>query len=146
MSAVRCDFEDELLDALGRGFIAPDLAAHVSQCSSCSELQLVAGALLDENAAAVTEARVPSAGTMWWRMQIRHRHEVQAAARRSLFVGQAATLIIGLILVASLFGADLTVGLREVFAAVRLSTPWMVAVGTWLLLAPIAGYVVIRQK
>ncbi|HET7706857.1 MAG TPA: hypothetical protein VFM36_12270 [Thermoanaerobaculia bacterium] len=149
MSAVRCPLEDELLDALGRGYVNPDLAAHVGGCSSCSELQLVAGALLNEHATAVSEAPMPSAGTVWWRMQIRHRHEVQAAARRSLFVGQAATLAIALILVGAFFGVELTVGLREMVAAVRLSTPLMVTVGAWLLLlliAPIAGYVAIRQK
>lgn len=149
MSAVRCPLEDELLDALGRGYVNAELAAHVAGCSSCSELQLVAGALLYEHATAVSEAPMPTAGTVWWRMQIRHRHEVQAAARRSLFVGQAATLVISLILVGAFFGVELTVGLREIVAAVRLSTPLMVTVGAWLLLllvAPIVGYVAIRQK
>jgi hypothetical protein len=149
MSAVRCPLEDELLDALGRGYVNAELTAHVAGCSSCSELQLVAGALLNEHATAVSEAPMPSAGTVWWRMQIRHRHEVQAAARRSLLVGQAATLVIALILVGAFFGVELTVGLREIVAAVRLSTPLMVTVGAWLLLllvAPIAGYVAIRQK
>lgn len=149
MSAVRCPLEDELLDALGRGYVNAELTAHAAGCSSCCELQLVAGALLNEHATAVSEAPMPSAGTVWWRMQIRHRHEVQAAARRSLFVGQAATLVISLILVGAFFGVELTVGLREIVAAVRLSTPLMVTVGAWLLLllvAPIAGYVAIRQK
>lgn len=146
MSAGCCEREDDLLDALGRGYIAPELTAHVSGCASCTELQLVAGALLDERVEAMAEAPVPSAGTMWWRMQVRHRHDVQAAARRSLLAGQAATLVIALVLVASFFGAEITVGLREVITAVRLSTPLMIAVGAWLLLAPIAGYVAIRQK
>jgi hypothetical protein len=146
MSAARCQREDELLDALGRGYIPPELAGHIAACASCAELQLVAGALLDERIEAMAEAPVPSAGTMWWRMQVRHRHDVQAAARRSLLVGQAATLLIALVLVASFFGAELTVGLREVITAVRLSTPLMIAVGAWLLLAPIAGWVAIRQK
>ncbi|MGZ8868867.1 MAG: hypothetical protein ACXW2P_11020 [Thermoanaerobaculia bacterium] len=146
MSAGRCEREDDLLDALGRGYIAPELAGHISGCSSCKELRLVAGALLDERIEAMAEAPVPSAGTVWWRMQVRHRHDVQAAARRSLLVGQAATLVIALGLVAAFFGAELTVGLREVITAVRLSTPLMIAVGAWLLLAPIAGYVAIRQK
>lgn len=149
MSAVRCPLEDELLDALGRGYVNAELTAHAGGCSSCRELKLVAGALLDEHATAVSEAPMPSAGTVWWRMQIRHRHEVQAAGRRSLFVGQATTLAIALILAGSFFGVELTVGIREIVAAVRLSTPLMVAVGSWLLVllvAPIAGYVAIRGK
>ncbi|HEX2122336.1 MAG TPA: hypothetical protein VHL59_11895 [Thermoanaerobaculia bacterium] len=149
MSAERCLREDELLDALGRRFVGPELEAHVASCPSCSELQMVAGALLDDRAQAMMEAPVPSAGTMWWRMQMRHRQEAQAMARRSLLVGQAVTLAVAIALVVSLFGASFALELREVrevLASVRVSTPLLLAIATWVLIAPIAGYVAIRQK
>lgn len=141
-----CLREDELLDALGRGFIGPELTSHVDGCPSCSELRLVAGALLDDRTEAIQEAAVPAAGTMWWRMQLRRRQEAQATTRRSLLFGQAVTLSIAIALVAALFGADLAVGVREVITSIRLSTPLMIALATWSLLAPIAGWVAIRQK
>jgi hypothetical protein len=146
MSARICDREDELLDALGRGFVGPELDEHVRACDACTELRLVAGGLLDERIQAVAEAHVPSPGTMWWRLQVRHRQEVQAAARRSLLIGQAATLAIAIVLAVSLFGVEIAGGVREVISAIRLSTPLLIALGTWLLLAPIAGWVAIRQK
>ena len=141
-----CPREDELLEALERGYVGPELMAHAVDCAACKELHTVAGALLDERIQAVGEAPVPAAGTMWWRIQVRHRHDVEATARRSLLLGQAATLAIAIVLMFSLFGVEIAVGVREVISSIRVSTPLLIAVATWLLLAPIAGWVAIRQK
>ena len=146
MSAVTCPREDELLDALGAGFVGAELEAHVQECASCSELRLVTSALLDERATAITEAPVPASGTMLWRMKMRRRQELQAAARRSLLVGQAVTVAVAIALIVVLFGEDIAGGVRELFATIRLSTPLALALAAWLLLAPIGGYVAIRQK
>lgn len=143
---MNCAREQELLDALGRGFVGQELESHVTACVSCSELRLVAGALLDDRAEAMIEAPIPSAGTMWWRMHVRRRQEAQATARRSLLIGQAATLVIALALVAAFFGADITFAVKNVIATLRLSTPLLLALATWLLGAPIAGWVALRQK
>jgi predicted anti-sigma-YlaC factor YlaD len=146
MNALRCHREDELLEALGRGFIGSELTQHVETCSACRELRTVAGALLEDRATAMREAAVPSAGSMWWRMQLRAQQDAQSRARRSLLIGQAATLLIALALIASLFGADIALEVRQIIASVRVSTPLLIAVATWLILAPVAGYVAIRQK
>lgn len=146
MSIIPCQREDELLDAMGRGFVGAELAAHVEECSSCSELQLVAGALLEDGAAARSEATVPGAGTMWWRMQIRQRQEAQSIARRSLLIGQAVTLAVAMVLVVALLGTDVAAGVREAIASVRLSKPLLLALTSTILLAPLAGWVAIRQK
>jgi len=140
MSAARCPREDELLDALGRGFVGDELNAHAAACASCGELRLVAGALLDERVEAISQAPVPSAGTMLWRMHMRHRQEAQALARRSLLIGQAVTLAIAIALMVALFGPQVAVGIRQ------FSTPLLFVLATSILLAPIAGYVAIRQK
>ena len=146
MSAKRCERENDLLDALERGFVDSDLEGHIGGCSACAELRLVAGALLDDRTHAITEAAVPPAGTMWWRMLVRHRHEVEAAARRSLMVGQAVTLAVALGLIALFFGTDVVAEVRKVADSIRVSTPLLLALATWILIAPIAGWVAIRQK
>ncbi|MEA2463830.1 MAG: hypothetical protein QOJ98_1577 [Acidobacteriota bacterium] len=146
MTTDRCNREEELLDALGRAFVGADLETHIAACPACTELRAVAGALLDDRAAAMMEAPIPAAGTMWWRMRVRHRHDAQATARRSLLIGQAATLIIAITLVISFFGPDLAVSVRHVIDTVRVSTPLLLALATWVLLAPIAGWMLIRQK
>ncbi|HKO55414.1 MAG TPA: hypothetical protein VJ276_06010 [Thermoanaerobaculia bacterium] len=143
---MNCHREDELLDALGRGFVGPELEAHVASCEACRELRAVAGALLDDRAVAIMEAPVPSAWTMWWRLRARERQEAEARGRRSLLIGQAMTLMVAIALVLSFFGSDLRFELRNLITTVRLSTPLLLALGTWLLLAPIAGWVAIRQR
>lgn len=148
MSAVTCQREEELLDALQRGFVGDELAGHVSQCGSCHELHLVAGALLDDRVESVRTAAVPSAGTMWWRMKIRQRQEALASTRNSLLIGQAATIAIALFLTVSLFGSQIANGLRSVVASLpmHVGTPLLIMVATWIILAPLAGYVLLRQK
>jgi predicted anti-sigma-YlaC factor YlaD len=146
MSAARCPREDELLDALGRGFVGSELETHVAACSACGELRVVAGALLDDRAQAMSEAQVPSSGTMWWRMRVRHRQEIATQARRSLLIGQAATLVIALGLLFAFFGSDLAIEARHLVTTIRFSTPFLLAAATCALLIPIAGWVAIRQK
>jgi predicted anti-sigma-YlaC factor YlaD len=148
MTTDRCPREDELLDALGRAFVGPELETHIASCPACTDLRSVAGALLDDRAAAMMAAPIPSAGTMWWRMRVRHRQEAEATARRSLLIGQAATLVIAITLLISFFGTDLALSVRHLYATVRVSTPLPLLLGlaTWVLLTPIAGWVLIRQK
>jgi predicted anti-sigma-YlaC factor YlaD len=141
-----CPREDELLDALGAGFIGNELESHITTCAACRELRLVAGALLDERVQAVTEAALPSSGTMLWRMQMRRRQEAQAAARRSLLIGQAVTLAAAVALVFTLLGGTLTGEAVNVIASIRLNPPLLLAVAIWLLAAPIAAWVLLRQK
>lgn len=141
-----CPREDELLDALGAGFVGEELESHITACVACRELRLVAGALLDERLQAVAEAALPSSGTMLWRMQMRRRQEAQATARRSLLIGQAVTLAAAVALVFTLLGGTLAGEAVNVIASIKLSTPLLLAVAAWLLAVPIVGWVLIRQK
>ena len=145
-NANACPREDELLDALGAGFIGEELEAHITTCAACRELRLVAGALLDERVQAVTEAALPSSGTMLWRIQMRRRQEAQSTARRSLLIGQAVTLAAALVLVFTLLGGTLVGEAVNVITSIKLSPPLLLAVAIWLLAAPIAGWLLIRQK
>lgn len=142
----RCAREDELLDALGRGFVNDELQAHVAVCDTCGELRSVTGALLGERVEAIREAAVPSSAAMWYRMQMRHRQEVQAASRRSLAIAQAATLVIALGLAYTIFGTDVTASVKHAIASIRISTPMLLILASWAVFAPIAGYIAIKQK
>lgn len=141
-----CPRETELLDALGAGFLGEELESHIATCAACRELHLVAGALLDERVQAMAEAELPGSGTMLWRMQMRRRQEAQAAARRSLLIGQAVTLAAAVVLVFVLLGGHLAGEAVNVIASIRLSPPLLLAVAVWLLAVPIAGWVLLRQK
>lgn len=145
MTVEHCERQDELLDSLSRGFTGPDLDAHVAACAACRELQFVVSALLDDRADAIAEADVPSAGAMIWRMRMRGRREAEARARQSLLAGHAVTLAIAVALVVAFFGAELASAARNAIAPL-IGTPFVIVVAMWLLIAPIAGWVAIRQK
>jgi hypothetical protein len=146
MTNDRCRYEEELLEALGRGYVAAELEEHVAACAPCTELRIVAGALLDDRSLSMLEAPIPSAGTMWWRLRTRQRHEAEAAARRSLLIGQAVTLAVALVLVISFFGGELATQARGLVATIRVSTPVVLALATWLLVTPIVGWVALRRE
>ena len=141
---MNCPREDELLDAIERAFIDADLETHIASCPSCAELRAVAGALLDDRAEAMLSAPIPTAGTMWWRMQLRQRQEAAATARRSLLIGQAVTLAVAMALVISFFGADLASDIRHLVG--MISTPLLLVLATLLLITPIAGWAAVRER
>lgn len=141
-----CVHENELLDALERGFIGAELEAHLAACDSCGELRLVAGALLDDRATAMLEAPIPSAGTMWWRMRIRERQDAEATARRSLLIGQAVTIAVAVALVITFFGGELLGhAALNLISTIRFSTPLLLA-SAILVTLPIAGWVAVRHS
>ena len=146
MNPSTCEREPELLDALGRGYVGGELSQHVDSCPACSELRTVAGALLEDRAEAVASGSVPSSGTMWWRLRLRERREAEASARRSFLLGQAITLVVALALVVALLGGELVSGALGLAATIRLSTPLVVGLISLLVIAPIAGWVALRQK
>ena len=135
-----CHREDELIDALGRGFVGPELAAHVAGCEACAELKLVAGALLDDRVEAIHDASVPSSAAMFLRMQIRHRHDIELAGRRSLLIGHALTAAIAIGLITFLFGQEVSSGVRYAMTSIHWSTPLLVTIAMTVLAAPVAGW------
>src|SRR5512132_2637299 len=95
-----CTREVDVLDALAAQRwphrCDEELRAHVQACEVCADLVAVAGALLEDHDAAYAQARVPSAGIVWWRAQLRAREEDgRAAARPIAFVqGVAASALV----------------------------------------------------
>ena len=117
-----CAHEDAVIAAAldATGVVPGDVAAHLRSCDSCRDLHTIASAIHDDNAVALAEAHVPSAGQVWWRAELRARQAATALAARPITVatGVAAAAIIGLL--ASLTGV-LAWWLQD----------WLAAVGTW---------------
>ena len=143
---MNCSREDELLDALTRGYVSPELSAHIAACDVCTELRAVAAALLDDRREAILEAPVPSAAAMRHRLEMRLRQDAQAAARRTLLIGQAVTLAIGVCLTYVLLGGTVATSLRAAIASVSVSTPLVLTLAVCAALAPIAALAALRQK
>jgi len=147
-----CVRENEIVEAVTSGrwpdACGSDLRNHVRACHICKEVAFVAGALLEEHDIALVEARVPSAGLVWWRAELRARREAAKAAERPLTLvhSLAAASAIGV-------GAALVGGMipyvRELFAAFAGLPELGLLIGafvTLLVVAPLALYFVFSDK
>jgi hypothetical protein len=85
---IDCEREPEILDAVWSGYWPEDLRQHAGRCAVCEDLAAIAGGLRDEREDAMAEARVPTAGQVWWRATMRRRAEASTVAARPITVLQ----------------------------------------------------------
>jgi hypothetical protein len=107
MSRAECPREQEVLDAIASGRwpdrLEDDLTLHVNGCGFCKDLGLVADALSADFSSAIEQARVPTAGLVWWRAEIRARQESLRVASRPItlahYIGCGCAAVLALALV-----------------------------------------------
>src|SRR2546427_8354011 len=102
MPILECNREHDVLDAVASGRwperVDEELRRHAASCAICSDVASVAAALQDDRDAAWRDARLPPAGRVWWRAEMRARHEaaVKAAQPIAAAIGLAAASAVGL--------------------------------------------------
>lgn len=153
-----CPREDEVMDAVASGrwpeACEVSLRAHVATCEVCRDVAEVALFLRDAGDALGAEVRVPSAGTVWWRAQVRARVEAEQAAMRPMLVAAAcgATVLIALAAAVFTLGlpwagtlfADGVAMLARVQPTVSVSTDVMrEALDRWLLHVVLAAVLLV---
>jgi hypothetical protein len=162
---VECRREQDVIDAIGAARwpdrCEDELRRHVAGCEICADLVEILGPMSREQDAAWDEARVPPAQLVWWRAQLRAREEALCAATRPLtavyalalvFVGAllggtVATLLPRLRAWAGAAAASMqwpsTDALTQLVAPLAGSTVVLLALATWLLLAPLIVWLVV---
>jgi len=89
-SRIECVREDEVLMMVSTGRwpeAAPaELRQHADHCQVCRELGLAAASIGEE--AEVSVPNLPSAGTIWWRAQLRARQEAARQVVRPITAAQ----------------------------------------------------------
>lgn len=165
MSRAECSREQEVLDALASNRwpdrLGEDLSKHVEGCAFCKDLGLVVEALSADFSNAIQQAnqeRLPSAGLVWWRAEIRARQESIRTASRPIalahYVGIACTALVAFVLlslidfggVTNLSGFSLA-GLIPDFLSIPLSLPLILAtLGAVAVLATVALYLVLSDN
>lgn len=103
MRPTECQREQDLMDAIASGRwphrADAGLRAHVESCDVCSDLADVVVPIRVDYEFALRQARVPTAGAVWWRAQLRAKLDAQAAAARPLraFTAVALASVTGLL-------------------------------------------------
>ena len=71
-----------------------ELRAHVRGCRRCSEMVLVTQALGAAKASSMNEARVEPPALVWWRAQLRRKHEAVQRVERPMRAQMLAVLTV----------------------------------------------------
>jgi len=75
----------------------PALRLHVKGCAACSEIVLVAQFLREERASMCADAKLPDAGLVWWKAQLRARREALEFATRPIALAERFAAACGLV-------------------------------------------------
>jgi hypothetical protein len=167
VKTVDCSREQDVLDALTTGQwpqrAKADLLQHVASCATCADLVLIVRPILEDRDVVPDAAHIPSSGAMWWRAQMRARRETAREAARPITVAQVVGSLAAICLtvalaallspwvrswMAGLSGADALELPRLNVSATLLSQGWwlpLLAIGIWVLIAPVAIYFVVRE-
>jgi hypothetical protein len=168
MNVPVCAREAEALEVVLQGgwpaCADAELRGHVETCPVCADVVAVAVAMQEEHTTACQQAHVPSAGLVWWRAELRARQEAARKAARPMTLVQgiaAACLLTALLTVASLLSpwfrtqltglVDLPAKLPVVDAAAlssffaQFGVTLLMALGVWLVLVPVALYMVFSR-
>jgi hypothetical protein len=96
-NVMECHREADVLEGLSADATleswSADLRSHARTCSICSDIVAVALPLLQEHHASVEDAHPPSSGIVWWRAQMRARHEAARVATRPITVVQGVAVV-----------------------------------------------------
>ncbi len=155
-----CPRESEVFEAVAFNRVV-DVRDHLASCAICAEIADVAGALRADHAAACRDARVPSAGAVWWRATIRARAEATRTVSQPITILQGIAGACGVGLAVALVGVawrsfnwfdglgdvmtQLDARHEELAAASALvlqhGVPVMLALAACVVIAPFALYV-----
>jgi predicted anti-sigma-YlaC factor YlaD len=79
-----CHHEADLVAAVTSGrwpaAVDPAMREHVASCAVCAEVLQVAEAMTALEQETLADTRLPAAGQVWWRAQIRARHQALGGA------------------------------------------------------------------
>ena len=110
-----CRYADEVAAVLLRGHwpdaCDAELRAHVDGCSRCGEQVLVSQSFQQSRMEAVKEARIGSAGLLWWRAQFRQRNAALEQVSRPMTLAQIFAVVVSVSAVAGLVVSHLSKGM-----------------------------------
>lgn len=133
-----CTRRDELIAVVRAGQwpqgCAPELREHVAACARCAEEARILSAFATAHDSAMQLAPLQSPGLLWWKAQLRRRHDAMERLERPGLAIPTATIAASIVLLlAVLATAWKHVQWSQLAAqlAVRLSptgwNPWMLA-------------------
>jgi hypothetical protein len=163
-----CERSADVLAALSAGpppdWSNDELRFHADACESCRDMVAVVSALRAERDHVRRSAKVPSAGLIWWRAQLRARQQAAIQASAPVTFVHAAALVAAVVLAVVLVSSVARwAGLPAVADFIPAMPSWseasepltsefplvryglMLGATAWLILGPVALYFAFRR-
>jgi hypothetical protein len=126
------------------------MRTHVDACATCADIVRVGSLIAADYHASLRSSHVPASGLVWWRMQRRSRQEAIRTASRVITVVQAIAVAAGVAVAIGILAATTR---AFGFAPAELSrtvlaqwaAPMLIALASWLALAPVAVYLAVSK-
>jgi hypothetical protein len=84
---MKCDREQQVIEATRNGLWSSWLRAHLRGCARCTQTELIAASLQEDVATLQRRVELPPAGLVWRRAQTRRRERaLQRATRRPFLI------------------------------------------------------------
>jgi len=110
MTLGHCAREDEVMELLHSGqwpaACDPELRDHVAGCSLCAQTVMLKSAFAAALSEAKDEARLQSAGLLWWRAQLLRRNAAVERVNRPIARAQRFALLINLLAAVALVASQ----------------------------------------
>jgi hypothetical protein len=98
-----CEYEAQVVAALGAGHVPEELAAHLDQCAVCREAKLVFR-FLETASAEIQDVQASAAGLIWWRARLYEKRALAARSVTPIRTVQTIAIVLALV-AAAIFGA-----------------------------------------
>jgi hypothetical protein len=151
---MNCPQENETLSIVQAGRW-PDgcddvMRTHAAGCSTCGDIVRVGSLIAADYHASLRGAHVPASGVVWWRLQRRARQEAIRTASRVITVVQAIAVAAGVAVAIGILSAtsrafSFSAGDFSKAVLAQWSIPLLIALASWLALAPVAVYLAISK-
>ncbi len=101
MQAASCQWETRVLEVVLSGrwpdACEQELRCHAAECATCADLVLIAVALRQARGPACAEVRLPSAGLVWWKAQLRAHREAAEQAAQPIVIAERVASAFGIL-------------------------------------------------
>lgn len=96
---MKCEKEQQVMQATRNGLWTPALRAHVRDCALCTQTELIAASLQENAATLERHLDLPAAAMIWRRAQTRRRVDaLQRATRRPFLIVGGLSALYSLVL------------------------------------------------
>ena len=101
-SVPSCEYEEQVVAALGAGRVPEPLAAHIENCAVCRDVKLVFRFLESESTEPQEDTTASAAGLIWWRARLYEKRALAARSVKPIRTVQTIAIVLALALAAIL--------------------------------------------